>query len=92
MTLKAFKTNNNKNIDGNDSKTNKTVVNLSKNLPCIPNIRAIKKPIFLTPDAKKAFNYLRQAFIKVSNFCFDLESHIWIKIDISDNVIGKILS
>ena len=32
------------------------------------NIEAIKKPIFLTIFAKKAFNYLRQAFIKALIF------------------------
>ena len=30
----------------------------------MPNIGAIEKPIFLTPNAKKVFNYLKQAFIK----------------------------
>ena len=31
----------------------------------MPNIGAIREPNFLTPDAKKIFNYLRLAFIKV---------------------------
>ena len=34
----------------------------------IPNIRAIREPNFLTPNAKKAFNHLRLAFIKASIF------------------------
>ena len=48
----------------------------------IPNIRAIGKPIFLTPDTKKSFNHLRQAFIKALILQhFDLEYYIWIETD-----------
>ena len=52
-----------------DNRANVTVVNLSKNkktrnLIYILNIKATKKPNFLTPNAKKAFNHLRLAFIK----------------------------
>ena len=32
------------------------------------NIRAIKKPSFLTLNAKKAFKYLKQVFIKTLIF------------------------
>ena len=44
-------------------RANKIVINLSKNkkfrnLTCMPNIRAIEEPNFLTPNAKKAFNHL----------------------------------
>ena len=31
----------------------------------MPNIRAIKKLIFLISNIKKTFNYLKQAFIKI---------------------------
>ena len=61
---KAFKTDDNKIVDGGGSRTNKTVVNSSRNLTCISNIEAIREPIFLTSNAKKTFNHLRQAFIK----------------------------
>ena len=70
---KIFRTDNNK-VDGNDSKsTNEIVVNLSKNkksknLIYMINIRAIKKLVFLIPNTKKVFNYLRLVFIKVSIF------------------------
>ena len=68
-----FRVNDNKVVNGGDNKTNKTVVNLSKNkksrnLIYVLNIRAIKKSNFLTLNAKKAFNYLRLVFIKASTF------------------------
>ena len=65
-----FKANNNEIIDDNDnSRINKTIANLSKNnksknLTYISNIGAIRKSIFLTSNAKKIFNYLKQVFIK----------------------------
>ena len=59
------------------------VVNLFKKSTYISNIGAIKKPIFLIPDAKKTFNYLQLAFIKTVIFQhFDLENYIQIKIDV----------
>ena len=45
----------------NSSKNNK-----SRYLNRVPNIRAMKKPTFLTFNAKKIFYYLKQAFIKAS--------------------------
>ena len=46
------------------------IINLSKNnksinLIYMPNVRAMQKPIFPTSNIKKAFNYLKQTFIKV---------------------------
>ena len=61
---KLFKANNNKVVDKDGSKANETIENLSKNLTYILNIGAIKKSIFLTLDATKVFNHLKQAFIK----------------------------
>ena len=81
MASKAFKTDNNK-VVGITDKTNQTVINLyknneSRNLTYIPNIKPIEKPIFLTPKAKKAFNYLQLMFIKASILQnLDLKSHI----------------
>ena len=41
------------------------------------NIRAMKKLIFLISNAKKAFNYLKQTFIKAPIFqYFNLKSDI----------------
>ena len=43
----------------------------------MPNIKAIKKPIFLISNAKKIFHYIQLAFIKApipQNF--DLKGHI----------------
>ena len=77
-----FKHNENEIVKDSGSETNKTVVNLFKNnkfrnLMYISNIRAIKKPHFLIFNAKKTFNYLKQAFIKYSILqYFDLKSYI----------------
>ena len=59
----------------------------------VPNIRATKKPTFLTFDAKKVFNYLQLVFIKALIFqYFDLQSYIYIEIDASGYIIGAVLS
>lgn len=48
---------------------------------------------FLIPRAKKVFVHLERAFFKTLIFRhFDLEYHIYIKIDISRHVIGRVLS
>ena len=50
-------------------------------------------PSFLTPKARAIFNCLRLAFMKAPILRhFDLEYHIWIKTDVSDYVIGGMLS
>ena len=54
-----FKTDNNKIVDSGSDKTNETIINLFINLTGISNIRATKKPIFPTSNAKKVFNYLK---------------------------------
>ena len=59
----------------------------------MPNIGATNKSNFLTPDAKKAFNYLWLAFIKAPILqYFDIESHIRIKTDVSGYVMGRVLT
>ena len=59
----------------------------------MPNIGVTEEPNFLTPNAKKAFNHLRLAFIKTPILQhFDLESHIQIEIDASGYAIGGVLS
>ena len=73
LSLKTFKTNNNK-VVRVDNRANKIIVNLfnklknnkSRNLIYIPNIRTTKELISPTFNAKKTFNYLKQAFIKSS--------------------------
>ena len=96
-TPKAFRADDDE-IVGGGNKTNETVVNLSKNEKSrksthVPNIGATGKPNFLTPNAKKAFNHLRLAFIKALILRhFDLESHIRIEIDASNYTIGGVLS
>ena len=57
------------------------------------NIRAMEEPIFLTLNTKKTFNYLRLAFIKALIFWhFDLKNHIWIKTNVLNYVIDRVLS
>ena len=86
MASKAFRVNDNRIVKGSN-KANKTIINLSKNnkpknLIYIPNIRAMKKPIFLICNTKKTFNYLKQIFIKAPIFQhFNLKSHIQNEID-----------
>ena len=60
MDLKRSRANGNGIVSNNSNKANKTVKNLSKNnksrnLIYVLNIRAIEKPIFLTPNAKNGF-------------------------------------
>ena len=96
--LKAFRTDYNEVVGGGGGGATGTVVNLSKNkksrnLTRIPNIRTTKKPNFLTPNTKKAFNHLRLAFIKAPILRhFDPESHIRIETDASGYAIGGVLS
>ena len=69
LAPRAFRTSNNE-VVGGGGRVDETVVNLSKNekfrkSTYMPNIGATGEPNFLTPNAKKIFNYLRLAFIKV---------------------------
>ena len=92
---RAFKADNNEVVEGGGDKT---VVNLLKNKKSrkstrVPNIGAMGEPNFLTPDAKKAFNDLRLAFIKAPILqYFDWESHIWIQTNALGYAIGGVLS
>ena len=48
---------------------------------------------YLTPDAKKAFDQLRQVFTKTPILqYFDLEQYIQVKTDASGHAIGGVLS
>ena len=64
LAPKTFIANSNKVVGDGGSRANKTIRNSSRNLTCMLNIGALKELNFLTPDAKKVFNYLRLAFIK----------------------------
>ena len=98
LASKAFKVDNNEVVGSNSGRANETVLNLSKNnksrnSTCVPNIGATGEPNFLTPDAKKAFNHLRLAFIEAPILRhFDPESHIRIETDASGYAIGGVLS
>ena len=99
LVLKAFRAGNNKVVESGN-RVNKTIVDLSKSkneksrkLTYMLNIKAIRKPNFLTPNAKKTLNYLRLAFIKALILQhFDLKSHIWIETNRSDYTIDRVLS
>ena len=58
LVLEKFNADKNEIVSGSGNRANETVINLSKNLTCMPNIRATGEPTFLTPNAKKIFNYL----------------------------------
>ena len=100
LAPRVFGAGNNKVVGSGDARADERIVDSSKcknkksrKLTCIQNIGATKEPIFLTADAKKAFNYLKQAFIKDSILqYFDTKSHIWIKTNASGYAIGKVLS
>ena len=98
MTSKAFRADSNEVVGDSGSRANETVMNLSKNkksrkLIYLPNIRAIREPNFLTPNAKKSLNHLRLAFIKALIVqYFDSKSHIWTKTDVSSYVISEVFS
>ena len=68
LVSKIFRADDNKVVGDGNSRANKTIINSSKNLTYMPNLRAIKKPNFLTLHAKKTFNYLQLAFIKAPIF------------------------
>ena len=92
-----FRADDNKVVGGDGDKANETIVNLfqnnkSRKLMCMPNIGATEKPNFLTPNAKKIFNYLQLAFIKASILQhFDLKSHIQIKTHMLGYTIDVVL-
>lgn len=96
-----FRTDVNKIIGGGGGRVNEMVKNLSKSkklknkkseiLTRLSNIKAIEKPMFLTLNGRKAFNYLRQTFIKALILQhFDLECHIMIKTNISGFPICRV--
>ena len=54
---------------------------------------ATGEPTFLTHDARKAFNQLKQAFTKAPILWhYDPECHIWIETDALGYVIGGVLN
>ena len=97
---RAFRAGNDEVVGGGGGRADETVVDssTSKNEKSrkstrVPNIGATGEPNFLTPDAKKAFNHLRLAFIEAPILRhFDPESHIRIETDVSGYAIGGVLS
>ena len=77
----------------NLSTSKKSKNDKSRDLTYIPIIGVMREHIFLTPNAKEAFNRLRQAFIEaLILWHFDLKSQIRIKTDVSGYAIGGVLS
>ena len=102
LARKVFRADINEVVGGGGGRADETVRNLSKskksknnkseNSTRVPNIGATEEPTFLTSDTRKAFNFLRQAFIKALILqYFDPECHIWIETDVSSYVIGGVL-
>ena len=58
LAPKAFQTNNDEVFYSNDDRANETVMNSSKKLTHMPNIRATSKLNFLITNAKKTLNHL----------------------------------
>ena len=100
LALRVFKVDNNEIVGCDGDRANKTVIDLSKSknnkykkLTYISNIGAIEKFIFLIFNAKKAFNHLKQAFIKASIVQhFNSKCHIWIEINVLGYAISKVLN
>ena len=83
-------------VVGSDGKAdNRNLSKKSKNVrsgikTCI---KVMEEPIFLTSNAKKVFNQLRQVFTKAPILQhFDLEFDIWIETNASSYAIGGVLS
>ena len=77
----------------NISQSKKSKNKKSENSIYILTTGARKRPTFITFNAKKAFNHLKQAFIKAPILRhFDQECHIQIEIDTSDLAIGRLLN
>ena len=101
LVLNVFRTNDNEFVTANDGIANETVINLSnklknnksRNLMYVPNIKAMRKSIFLIFNAKKVFNYLKQVFTKplILQY-FNLKNHIWIEINALSYAISGVLS
>ena len=73
LASKAFKVDDNKVVNNDTDRANKTIVNMSKNnkskkLMHLPNIGAMVELNFLTSNAKKVFNHLQLAFVKAPIF------------------------
>ena len=63
MAPKVFKANNKKVVSSDGNRANELVINLSKNNKFrnsmhMPDIKAIREPIFLISNIKKVFNYI----------------------------------
>ena len=88
-----FRAENNEIFGNSSGRANEIVMNLSRKLMSMLNIRAMRKSNFLIPNAKKTLNYLRLAFIKALILQhFDLESHIRIETNLSGYAIDRVLS
>ena len=58
LVSKTFRTDHNRFVSSCGSRANETIKNSSRKSTRELNVKAIGKPNFLTPNAKKAFNYL----------------------------------
>ena len=87
--------NNDDEVVGDSGKNNLSKSKKSKNAKSgiQMHIGATEEPTFLPPNAREAFNQLKQAFTKAPIFQhFDPKCHIQIKPNTSGYIIGRILS
>ena len=93
---KAFKAENNEVVECSsraDKMVFKSRMLKNKKSEIWTHFGAMEEPIFLTPNTKKAFNPLRQAFIKASILQhFDPEYYIQIETNVSGYTISGVLS
>ena len=79
--------------DGGDRNLSKSKKSKNAKSGIQMHFGATGEPKFLTPDAREAFNQLRQAFTKAPIFQhFDPECYIRIETDVSGYAIGGVLS
>ena len=78
---------------GSDKNLSKSKKSKNTKFGIQTHIGATREPIFLTPGAKKAFNQLRQVFIKAPILWhFDPECHIRIETNTLSYTISGVLS
>ena len=79
--------------EGGDNKVEKKGQKIFKSKNLFKSKKTVKFSDFFTSGARLAFTKLTQAFVIASILQhFDSECHIWIEMDISGYIIGKVLN
>ena len=89
----ALRNDNDEVIEGGGRNLSKSKKSKNAKSEIQTHFEAMEEPIFLTSDARKAFNQLKQVFTKALIFQhFDLKYHIRIETNASGYAIGGDLS